>query len=63
MVENFFDEQRDQSLVKAEIRLGPPPPLNPATAKAKGSSHTLINSGQMLASVTYKVVRIGGGGG
>jgi hypothetical protein len=51
------------SLVKAEIRSGPPPPLEPSTVAAKGSSHPLIDSGQMLASVTYKIVRVGGGDG
>ncbi len=51
------------SLIKAEIRNGPPPPLKPATVKEKGSSHPLIDSGQMLSSVTYKVLRTGGGDG
>lgn len=49
-------------LVKAEITRGPPPALKPATIKAKGSSRPLIDTAQMLNSVTYKIVRVGGGG-
>lgn len=50
-------------LVKAEITQAPhPPALKPATIKAKkGDSRPLIDSGQMLNSVTYKIVRVGGG--
>jgi hypothetical protein len=32
-----------------------PPPLHPATIKAKGSSVALINTGQMRSSIRYKV--------
>lgn len=50
-------------LIKAEITGAPhPPALKPATIKAKGSSRPLIDTGQMLNSVTYKIIRSGGGG-
>lgn len=35
---------------------GVPPPLSPATIKRKGSSRPLVDTGQLLNSVTYQVV-------
>lgn len=32
-----------------------PPALKPATIKAKGSSHTLVDSGEMAEDVTHKM--------
>lgn len=34
---------------------GPPPPLAPATIKAKGSSHALIDTGRMVNSIDSEV--------
>lgn len=43
------------SLVKAEITSNVPPPLADATVAAKGSSNSLINTGQMRAAVSFGV--------
>lgn len=44
-----------QGDVQAEIDATLTPPNAPATIKAKGSSHPLIESGEMKRSVTWKV--------
>lgn len=41
--------------IKRAIQQGVPPPNKPATVKAKGSSKTLIDSGQMVNSITNEV--------
>jgi hypothetical protein len=41
--------------VKARIRKGIPPPLMPLTIARKGSSKPLIDTGQLLGSITYVV--------
>lgn len=35
---------------------GIPPPLKPETIKRKGSSRTLVDTGQLVNSITYEVV-------
>ena len=46
-----------QGLIRASIRSNTPPPNSPKTIAAKGSSKTLIDSGQMINSVTYVSLR------
>lgn len=43
--------------VKKTITSGPhiPPPLKPATVAAKGSDRPLVDTGQLVNSITYKV--------
>jgi hypothetical protein len=41
--------------IKEKIDSNVPPPLSEATKKRKGSSRTLIDTGIMRASITYKV--------
>lgn len=41
--------------VREKIRSGIPPPNAPSTIKRKGSSHTLIDSAQLLGAVNYDV--------
>lgn len=48
--------QRMAADVKARIKAGIPPPLAPATIARKGSSKQLIDTGQLLSSITYAVV-------
>ena len=43
------------ALVKAKITSNVPPPLAEGTAQAKGSSNSLINTGQMRAAVSFGV--------
>lgn len=45
------------SLVKRKITKGPgiPPPLAPATIARKGSDRPLVDTGLLLASITWKV--------
>lgn len=43
------------SAVKKSIRSNTPPPNDPATIKAKGSSHTLIDTGKLMGGVDYKI--------
>lgn len=47
-------------LLQARIRSNVPPPLEQATIDAKGSSTTLIDSGEMLRAATYEVDMTGG---
>lgn len=42
--------------VRARIVAGIPPPNAPSTVAAKGSSTPLINTGQLVRSITYQVV-------
>lgn len=51
--------QYAEAKVKAKIASGVPPPNAPATIAKKGSSKTLIDSGQMRQSIT-NVVHTGG---
>ena len=44
-----------ENAIRLKILSNVPPPLKEATIKRKGSSHTLIDSGQMLASITHSV--------
>jgi hypothetical protein len=50
--------------VKARITQGAgiPPPLAPATVAAKGSSRPLVDTGQLVNSITHRVERRGRGG-
>lgn len=48
------------TLIKAKIGSNIPPALKPETAAAKGSSNTLIDTGQMRAAVSYEVNLLGG---
>lgn len=41
--------------IKEKISSNVPPPLNPATIKRKGSSRTLIDTGNMRNSITFKI--------
>jgi hypothetical protein len=41
--------------VRNKIRSNIPPPLKPATIKRKGSSVALIDTGQLLRGISYKV--------
>ncbi|MDE9495734.1 hypothetical protein KKJ09_19635 [Xenorhabdus bovienii] len=41
--------------VKRKIQAGIDPPLDPKTIKRKGSSKPLIDTGQLLQSITYEV--------
>lgn len=43
------------SLIKAKIVSNVPPALDPETAKRKGSTQTLVDTGQMLGAVSYEV--------
>ena len=43
--------------VQARIVMGLPPPIRPATVKAKGSSGILIDTGQLKASCTHEVIK------
>jgi hypothetical protein len=43
-----------QGLVQQQIRETYTPPLAPATIKRKGSSHPLIDSGQMMQNVQWE---------
>lgn len=47
------------SAVKNKITQGPhiPPPLKPGTIKAKGSSRPLVDTGRLVQSITYEVVK------
>lgn len=49
--------QRISADVKKYIATGPgvPPPLRPATIRRKGSDRPLVDTGRMLASITYEV--------
>lgn len=49
--------------MKAAITAGAgiPPPLKEATIKAKGSSRPLVDSGQLLGSISWQVSLSGGG--
>lgn len=42
--------------IKAKIRTDIPPPLQPATIKAKGSSKALIDTGRLINAITWKIV-------
>lgn len=51
------------SMIRDTIRSSVPPPLDPATVKAKGgNSRTLIESGQLLRSITFEVGEEAAGG-
>ena len=54
-VEKAFDQLGlyMQSIIRASIRSNIPPPNSPKTVKAKNSSRTLIDTGQMINSVTW----------
>jgi hypothetical protein len=41
--------------VKARIKMGIPPPLRPATVKAKGSSTPLVDTGQLIGAISFEV--------
>lgn len=47
--------QKMESDIKRRIELGVPPPNAPSTIKRKGSSKTLINTGQLKNSITHTV--------
>ncbi len=44
-----------QSLIRKRIRQGIPPPIAPATIARKGSSVPLIDTGQLIQSITFEV--------
>lgn len=46
-----------QGDIQARMSEGIPPPLSEVTIKRKGSSTPLIDTGQMRASVSYRVIR------
>lgn len=46
-----------QNKFRSKIQEGIPPPNAPSTIAAKGSDHTLIDSGQMRDSVDFEVVK------
>jgi hypothetical protein len=46
-----------QALIRSSIRATTSPPNRPRTIKAKHSSHPLIDTGQMINSVTFVAVR------
>jgi hypothetical protein len=50
--------QKVESDIKRRIEMGIPPPNAPETIKRKGSSKTLIDTGQMKNSITYAVVGV-----
>lgn len=41
--------------VKATIRKGIPPPLQPETVARKGSTKPLVDTGQLISSITWKI--------
>lgn len=45
--------------VQQTIQDGVPPPNAPSTVRRKGSSHTLIDTGHLIQSITYQRVRRG----
>lgn len=49
---------RGASEVKKKITTGPhlPPPLQPATVAAKGSDRPLVDTGRLVASISFQVV-------
>jgi hypothetical protein len=47
--------QELENAIRSKILSNVPPPLKEATIKRKGSSHTLIDTGQMLADVSHQV--------
>lgn len=49
--------QRIKKDIQEKIRSMLPPPNAPSTIAAKGSDHTLINTGQLLNSIDYEVHR------
>lgn len=44
-----------QSMIKNRIKAHIPPPLKPATVKRKGSSTPLVDTGQLINSITWEV--------
>lgn len=44
-----------QSLIKKRIKEHIPPPLKPATVKRKGSSTPLVDTGQLINSITWEI--------
>lgn len=44
-----------QNLIKKRIKEHIPPPLKPATIKRKGSSTPLVDTGQLINSITWEV--------
>ena len=44
-----------ENAIRLKILSNVPPPLKEATIKRKGSSQTLIDSGQMLASISHSI--------
>ena len=48
-----------KAAIQAKIRSNVPPPNAPSTIARKGSSKTLINTGQLLNSIDYEVHREG----
>lgn len=44
-----------QTLIQQQIRATTNPPNKPATIKRKGSSHPLIDTGQMMQSVAWEI--------
>lgn len=44
-----------ENAIRLKILSNVPPPLKEATIKRKGSSHTLIDTGQMLADVSHQI--------
>lgn len=61
-----FDKQlallgeKAASDIKRKIKEGIPPPLQPATIKSKGSSKPLVDTGQLITSISYQVTKKGG---
>lgn len=53
--------EKGVALVRAEITSSPPPALHPDTIAAKGSSRTLVDTGQMLGAVSYELDMLGAG--
>jgi hypothetical protein len=43
--------------IKKRIVAGISPPLDPATIKAKGSSTPLVDTGQLISSITHAITR------
>lgn len=49
--------QLGQVMIQQQIEANTPPPNAPSTIAAKGHGQTLIETGRMLAAVTWKIAR------
>lgn len=50
-----------QGHIQRSIRSNTPPPLAPATVKAKGSSRSLVDQGDYASSIRWKIQKRAGG--